>query len=87
MLPRLKINPRPNSLGYYTDWRFFAVDLSPNLSCFASLLSALGLIFSKKNSNYHKYPIKPGPVFVDLYILRKPLHLCQGQGIIIVDFR
>ena len=84
---RMKINPRPKSLGYYPDCRFFAADLGLNLSCFVGLLFDLGFIFSKKNSKYEKSPIKPAPLFVDLYIVRKTLHLCQGQGIIIVDFR
>ncbi|MGB2808041.1 MAG: hypothetical protein WBC22_09880 [Sedimentisphaerales bacterium] len=87
MLPCLKINTRRNPLGYYADWPFFAADQGPNLSCFAGLLFVRGFIFSKKNRKYEKSPIKPGPVFVDLYILRKTLLFCHGQGIIIVDFR
>ena len=87
MLPRMTNNPRRKSLGHYADWRFFAVDHGPNLSCFVGLLFAQGLIFSEKNSNCGKSPIKPHPVFVDLYILRKPLYFCQGQGIISADFR
>jgi hypothetical protein len=86
MLP-MKINTRPKSSGYYPDCRFCAADHGPNLSCFVALLFDLGFIFSKKNSKYEKSPIKPAPLFVDLYIVRKTLHLCQEQGIIIVDFR
>lgn len=65
----------------------FAVDPGPNLHYFVAPLFAPGLIYSKKITNYHKYPIKPGPLFVDLYISRKSLYSRHEQGIITVDFR
>jgi hypothetical protein len=86
-MPNLTINTRPNSFGYYANRRLFPTDHGLNLSCFAGLLFDLGLIFSKKISKYEKYPIKPGPVFVDLYILRKSLYFRHEQGIITVNFR
>ena len=80
MLPRMKINNRPNTLAHYPDCPFFAVDLGLNPSCFVALLFALGLIFSKKIRKYEKSPIKPGPLFVDLYILENPCSSVSGKG-------
>jgi len=63
----LTINTRRKSFGCYADWRFFAAAHGLNLSCFVGLLLGHALIFSEKNSKYEKSPIKPQPVFVDLY--------------------
>jgi hypothetical protein len=64
----MTITPRRNPLGYYPDRSFFAADQGPNLSCFAGPLWGQALILSEKNRKFRKYPIKPGSVFVDLYI-------------------
>ena len=87
MLPPLMINTRRNPLGYYPDWRFFAVDLGPNLSCFVGLLFAPGPIFSEKKQQVREIPDKAGAGVCRFVYIRKPLYFCQGQGIISADFR
>jgi len=87
MLLCMTINPRRNPLGYYADWRFFAADQGPNLSCFAALLFAHGLIFSEKKQQIREIPDKAGAGLCRFVYIRKSLLFCQGQGIIIVDFR
>jgi len=87
MLPRITIKPRRKSLAHYTDFRFLAADHGPNLSCFAGLLFALGLIFSEKKQQIREIPDKAGAGLCRFVYIRKSLLLCQGQGIITVDFR
>ena len=87
MLPRLTINPRRKSSGYYPGCRFFAANHGPNLSCFAVLLFDLGIIFSEKKQQIQEITYKAGAGLCRLVYIRKSLHLCQWQGIITVDFR
>ncbi len=78
MLPRMKINNRPNSLAHYPDCRFFAADLGPNLSCFIGLLFALGLIFSEKKQQIPQIPDKAGARLCRFVYIKKTLVFLSG---------
>jgi len=87
MLLRMTIKPRRDPLGNCPDWRFFAVDQGPNLSCFEGPLWSPGLILSEKKPQLPEIPDKAGAGLCRFVYIRKALHLFQEQGIITVDFR
>jgi hypothetical protein len=87
MLMSMKINPRPNPLGYYPDWRLFAADHGLNLSCFVGLPFAHSLIFSEKKQQLREIPDKAGAGLCRFIYIRKTLYFWQGLRIISADFR
>jgi hypothetical protein len=74
----MKINTRRKSSGYYTDCRFLAVDLGLNLSRFASLRFALGLIFSEKKQKIREIPDKAGARLCRFVYIKKSLASLSG---------
>jgi hypothetical protein len=78
MLPRMKINTRPNTLAHYPGFRFFAADHGPNLSCFEDILFALGLIFSEKNQQLREIPDKAGAALCRFVYIKKILASLSG---------
>ena len=69
----MTINTRRKSLAHYTDFRFLAADHGPNLSCFAGLLFALGLIFSEKKQQIREITYKAGAALCRFVYTKKNL--------------